>query len=89
VRWGLCSQTFLKEPKQVLWLALAGRSSGTRPSQLAEIDDPIAALDFDLACAFRLEIYDADCRKAQAKLNVIEISKWWSGDTSDNDSEFD
>ncbi len=43
------------------------------------IDDDVAALDFDLACAYRLELYDKQCRKEQAKQIIIELSEWWNG----------
>lgn len=38
----------------------------------------MAALDFDLACAFRLEIYENECRKAEAKLVAYEVGKLFS-----------
>jgi hypothetical protein len=47
---------------------------------LAGIKDEMAALDFDLACAFRLEIYDNKCRHDQAKLIAYEVGKMLSGD---------
>lgn len=34
------------------------RHYGKRASELAGIDDEIAALDFDLACFYRFQIYD-------------------------------
>jgi hypothetical protein len=40
----------------------------------------MAALDFDLACAFRLEIYEGKCREAQAKLIAYEVGKLFGGD---------
>ena len=45
---------------------------------MAGVSDDIAALDFDLTCAFRLEIHDRQCREAQAKLIAIEVSKIFS-----------
>ena len=42
---------------------------------MAGVDDDIAALDFDLTCAFRLVMYDNECRKGQAKLIAYEVSK--------------
>jgi hypothetical protein len=66
----------------VLWLALAARNSGKRPSELAGVDDEIGSLDFDLTCTLRLEVYDFECRKAQAKLIAIEVSKMF-GDKSE------
>ena len=70
-----CSKPFLSDPSQTLWLALAGRNSGTRPSDLAGITCENAALDFDITCAFRLELHDAEVRKTQAKLIAYEVSK--------------
>lgn len=37
-------------------------------------DDPLC-LQFNLACAFRLEIYEGECRKTQPKLIAYEVSK--------------
>ncbi len=59
----------------MLWLALAAQKFGKRPSELAEIPCPNAALDFDLACAYRLEIHETECRKAQAQFIAYEVSK--------------
>jgi hypothetical protein len=47
----------------VLWLALAARDSGTRASELVGLDaihgpESVECLDFDLACAYRLQEYD-------------------------------
>ena len=53
--------------------------SGTRPSKLAGISDEIAALDFDLAHSFRLEIYDTKRAENLAKLIAIEVGKMLSG----------
>ncbi len=39
----------------------------------------MAALDFDLACAYRLDLYDGECRKAQAVLIAAEVLKGFSG----------
>lgn len=38
----------------MLWVALAARDSGSRPSDLLEIDNPTTALNFDIACSLRL-----------------------------------
>jgi hypothetical protein len=46
---------------------------------MAGIDDDMGALDFDLTCTLRLEIFDFECRKTQAKLTAIEVSKMFSG----------
>lgn len=70
----------MKDPNQVLWLAIASRNSGCRPSEMAGIDDDIAALDFDLAHAVRLEVYDARCREIQAKLIAREVGRLFAGD---------
>jgi hypothetical protein len=37
-----------------LLLAMAAERFGSRPSRLAGLDDPVLALDFDLAAAARL-----------------------------------
>lgn len=64
----------------MLWLAIAARNSGCRPSRIASIDDPIIALDFDLAHALRLNFYDAECRKEQARLIAGEVGKLFAGE---------
>lgn len=58
-----------------------------RPSELAEIPCPNAALDFDLACAFRLEIYETERRKAQAKFIAYEVSKLFGDGSSEGSSD--
>lgn len=42
---------------ELLLLALTGRNFGIRPSALLEVKDNRIALDFDFACASRLQIY--------------------------------
>jgi hypothetical protein len=39
----------------------------------------MAALDFDLACALRLEMYEGKCRQEQAQLIAYEVSKLFGG----------
>ncbi len=39
-------------------VALAARNFGKLPSELLEIDEAVTALDFDLACSYRLQVYD-------------------------------
>jgi hypothetical protein len=73
-------QPFLLDHKKTLWLAQAARMSGTRPSLLAGVDDEMAALDFDLACAVRLDIYDGEARKATAILIAQEVAKVFVGE---------
>ena len=51
----------------MLWLGLAGRNSGTRPSRLVGIADPVVALDFDLACTDRLLGFDNERRQEDFK----------------------
>ena len=52
---------------------------------MAGIADEMAALEFDLACAARLQFYDADVLKTQAKRIAYEVAKLWSGSTGDDD----
>lgn len=63
---------------------MAAKLGGARPSELAGIICPNAALDFDIACAYRLEIYDAEVRhegmKALSKLTAYEVSKIFSSE---------
>ena len=82
-----CWPCFLADHNKTLWLSLAARNSGSRPSDLAGIDDDIAALDFDLACAFRLEIYDNDKLKTQAKRIAYEVSKIFGDGSEDDDGD--
>lgn len=42
----------------MLWIALSGRDSGMRCSQLIGITAETAALDFDLACSYRLLAFE-------------------------------
>ena len=42
---------------------------------MAQVTDEMAALDFDLACAFRLEIYEGEKATKMAQLIAIELSK--------------
>ena len=49
---------FVQNDSSVLWLALAGRDSGTRCSELIGVSDPPTALDLDLTCSFRLQQYE-------------------------------
>lgn len=42
-------------------------------------EDSPACLDFNLACATRLEIYDGQLREHQAKLIAYEVSKLFGG----------
>lgn len=50
-----------------------------RLTSLLDEDDP-AILDFDLACTLRLQIYDNEVRKAQAKEMGRELAKALIGD---------
>ena len=85
-----CSATFLRDHNQVLWLSLTAKLAGQRPSDLAGIKDEIAALDFDLACSFRLEIYEGEKMKTTAKLIAYEVSKiFGDGESgSKNDDQY-
>jgi hypothetical protein len=50
--------------------------SGLRPSELLELKEPFGArLDFDFACAYRLDLYERDKRKQLARMIGIEIGK--------------
>ena len=71
-----------------MWLALTGRNSGTRPSELAGIPCENAALDFDLTCSFRLQLYDAETMKTNAKLIAYECSKIFSESRNDDPDEY-
>jgi hypothetical protein len=46
----------------MLWLALTARNGGARASSLLDIADKLTALDFDLACALRLQIFENERR---------------------------
>lgn len=65
---------------KVLWLALAARHAGERFSKMAGIEqyfdehDP-GVLEFNLTCGYRLEVYDSECRKQQAKLIAYEVGE--------------
>jgi hypothetical protein len=61
---------------------MAAKLSGQRPSKLAGLPDDVIALDFDLAATYRLDLYDRDCRKQQAQMIAIEVSKMLFGDNN-------
>ena len=48
---------------------------------MAGIEDEMAKLDFDLACAFRLILHDNECREGQAKLIAYEVSKLFGSES--------
>lgn len=54
---------------------MAARNGGTRASNLVEIADKDAALDFDLACAIRLNQHDIERDEVLAKRIAYEVSK--------------
>lgn len=66
----------------MLWLALTARNAGARASELVGIEDPLVALDFDLACTLRLLQFDNDMHEAQAKRIAYETVKMAFGDGS-------
>lgn len=68
----------------MLWLALAGEKFGARPSKLAGIEDEVAALDFDLACVYRLAIYDNQQDLKRAKMFALENGKMLAGKSGDD-----
>ena len=72
----------------MLWLALTAAKFGKLPSELADIQDDIAALDFNLACGYRLELHEMEKAKTNAKLIAYEVSKLF-GDGSDDDGDID
>lgn len=43
-------------------------------------------LDFNLACAFRLELHETEKMKTQAKLIAYEVSKMFGSGESDDES---
>lgn len=75
----------------MLFLALTAKLAGQRPSELAGIEkffdkDDAGVLDFNLACAYRLELHENERMKTQAKLIAYEVSKLF-GDGGGDDSE--
>lgn len=64
----------------MLWVALTARNAGARPSELLEIPDRTAALDFDTGCALRLLQFDNDMAEAQAKRIAYEVARAFFGD---------
>ena len=53
----------------MLWVALTAQAFGKRPSELLELKEPWGTrLDFDFACAYRLDLYERDKRKQLAKM---------------------
>lgn len=82
-----CSLGFLEDPDRVLWLAITARNAGQRPSELAGVEDDIAALDFDLACTLRLQQYDMDVAEMQAKRIAHEAAIAMFGDGTGGESD--
>ena len=71
---------FLENHQDTLWLAVAARNAGQTSSKLAGLEDELGedsmiCLDFNLACAFRLEIYEKETRRDLAQLIALEIQK--------------
>jgi hypothetical protein len=62
---------------------MSANYAGVRPSSLAGLDkifapDDPALLDFDVACARRLKIEEAQMGKDQAKRIAYEVSKMFA-----------
>lgn len=64
----------------MLWVSLTARNSGCRASELVGIDNSVAALDFDMACALRLIKFDNEAAEMNAKLIAYEVVKAAFGD---------
>lgn len=63
---------------------MAARHGGKLASELAGIQCPTAALDFDLACTIRLNAWDMERDKTRAKLIAYEVSKMFGDGNSDD-----
>lgn len=64
---------------------MAARDGGVRSSEMAGIQDETAALDFDLACAIRLNQYSIERDELRAKLIAYEVSKLFGSSDADDD----
>jgi hypothetical protein len=54
--------------------------AGQRPSSLIDLnDDVVAAFDFDLAVTYRVDLYEREARKQQAKMIAIYATRAISG----------
>ncbi len=62
-----------------MWLALTARNAGIRASKLVEIENAVAALDFDLACTLRLMHFDNEVAEANAKRIAFEAAQMMFG----------
>lgn len=51
----------------MLWVALAARDSGSRPSDLLEIETSLTALNFDIACSLRLMQFENEREQERFK----------------------
>jgi hypothetical protein len=67
----------------MLWIALAAKHGSKRPSLLVGLNDDLIALDFDFACAYRLDLYDRDARKQLAQMIRAEVSSLWTGEEAE------
>ncbi len=65
---------------------MAARHGGKLASELAGIQCPTAALDFDLACTIRLNAWDMERDKTKAKLIAYEVSKMFGDGQNDDES---
>lgn len=62
-------------------IAQTAQKFGKLPSQLLEIEDKATALDFDLACNLRLEMFQNEKDFERLKIYKIQfknaLSEWW------------
>lgn len=64
-------------------LALLGRNSATRASQLWQISDELLAYDLDNTCTARLMLYDAEKEMREAK----RLAAMFGAETEDETRE--
>ncbi len=66
----------------MLEISLMCRSFGRTPSEFMEIENDVAAWDFDRACCLRLLIFDNEKRRDEFKALGMMLGGGESGDTT-------
>jgi hypothetical protein len=68
----------------MLALALVAKNASKRPSEILNISDELLALDFDMACSYRLQVFDNERRKDEFKALAIMLGGKSDGDVPED-----
>jgi hypothetical protein len=69
----------------MLGLALIAKNASRRPSEILKTQDELLALDFDMACAYRLQVFDNERRKDDFKALSMLLGGKPDGDGRDGE----